>query len=300
MLVLRERGIDLHPVEDFDDIIDGIACWPDASIVVLRAFLDASRRDSGVLCVAGFAFGIDRAKKAEREWRAALSGKRCHMTDLHSRRADFAEFTAAQAGDLLKSLVSITRRHYSCAVAVSVDIETADRHLPKRSTDDSKVLLDGFRRPYSACLWFAMSALRKLARAKGTDGIAYIVESGDQYQTEASRFLSHCSSDEAMKEDLLLRSYNVLDKRDSRLLESADVLAWEWARHVERMLEGKPTRPSLSALLDARPDDLMSTNYLNDRCRVFHLTEAVLAKSGPKFEKLFLADSMESIHASLR
>lgn len=48
---------------------------------MLQVLSDANEKD-GVFCIAGVAFGIDRAKSAEKAWRALYGGRVAHMASL--------------------------------------------------------------------------------------------------------------------------------------------------------------------------------------------------------------------------
>ncbi|HYT15400.1 MAG TPA: hypothetical protein VEL80_03320, partial [Burkholderiales bacterium] len=107
----------MRSIEDFDELLDIFMPWKGGVAVVLRAFFDAStRRETDTFCVAGFAFGGDRAKKAEREWRTLMGDRIGHLTDLNARQGEFSGLDKDQAGDLLKGQVRIIRKYVSFGV----------------------------------------------------------------------------------------------------------------------------------------------------------------------------------------
>lgn len=249
--------------------------WDGDSAVVLSAYLDASKRDygngGGVLSVAAISYGADRAKKVTKEWIKLWGEKRCHMTDLHTRKkgGEFADWTSEQAGQYLKKSVQIINRNASHAVAVSCDIEELQRLAPKPSDLKPKVLAGGLSHQYGFCCHLAMGALARLVQ--GDDGIAYFFESGDDFQTESQNFLRWFVSHPEITM-YKRRSHTVLRKVDCRLFETTDIVAWEWAKHIERQGEGKGMRGSLRALLgdDIRMD--IPTNVMSPTRRCWHVT----------------------------
>ena len=168
----------------FHDLLDLVV--PDGgAVALLAAYFDASRMDSGVFCVAGFAFGRDRAKKAERAWRALWGNTICHMADLHTRKKGsvFADWTSEQAGRRLKDCVRIINAHASYAVCVSCDLPEIERLAPMSAAKGSEIYLDAFRRAYATCCHLAMASLGNIVRENsGVPAVAYFFGSGDQYQ----------------------------------------------------------------------------------------------------------------------
>ena len=78
------------------------------------------------------------------------------------------------------------------------------------------------------------------------------------------------------------------------LLEAADILAWEWAKHVERVENGIKARPSLDALI-AAPDKPLgkSLHYESPKFRAMHFPRSALAVFLEKIRKYVLDDDAE-------
>jgi len=242
---------------------------------MLEAYFDASKRDGGILCVAGFAYGIDRAKTAMRALRTTWGEKQFHMTDLHSRPERHYGFTKAEAHDIFERTVQIPIANASFGIAVSCRLDEIQRLAPTQADPGSRDILSGFRTGYALCCHAAMAALGDLA-GPGTS-IAYFLEHGDEHQGEAREFIRLMTSHPiAAKFIYKMSSHKVLTKADCRLFELSDMLAWEWAKHVERTAASMPIRPSLQAILG---DDLAKKGELNVKSanrRGWHLTGAPL------------------------
>ena len=244
---------------------------------MLEAYFDASKRDGGILCVAGFAYGTDRAKKATRALRSTWGETLFHMTDLHSKPERRYGFSKAQAHNIFERTVQIPIASASFGVAVSCRLDEIQRLAPTRADPGSKEILAGFRTGYAMCCHAAMAALGDLA---GTStSIAYFFERGDEHQGESQEFMRLMHSHPiAAKSIYKMSSHTVLTKADCRLFELSDMLAWEWAKHVERTDASTPIRPSLKAILG---NDLAKKGELNVKSvnrRGWHMTGAPLER----------------------
>lgn len=268
--------------------------------MVLRAYFDASRRQSGVSCVAGVAFGIDRAKKAEREWHRIFGAQGCHMTDLHARKGAFAGISKEEADRLCRAAVRVINDHASFIAVVSCHDEEVRRQAPREAAADSEPLLDSARSAYNCGLHWTMMALGTLLGRQ--QRIQYWFERGDEFQGAARRFLATLNDPRA---DALRRSYcygsdAFVSKADAVLFDAADIVAWEWGKHVDRLREGKGARPSLVALMDGpcvvsqQPFLWSATRYAN------HYTGKPLENYFSKMQRLMLATSHEEVDAVLR
>lgn len=284
--------------EDFDELLEILMPWAGGHAVMLRAFIDASTRESDIFCVAGIAFGADRARKAERAWRSLMGERIAHLTDMHARRGAFADFTQEQGGETLKQQVAIINRFASFGVAFSCDLAEMNKLLPSHAAEDeSELILDGFRRAYSTLSHLTMHTLGRMAvRAEGA-GIAYIFESGDEYQSESSRFIDHATQKGSpLREVYQYRSHGYVDKPDARLLETGDVLAWEWAKHIERGRAGIGMRRSLEAML-GEPAELTERGIRTEKYFCLHVSGAELERFCDKVGRLLLATDPAEVQA---
>jgi hypothetical protein len=129
--------------------------------------------------------------------------------------------------------------------------------------------LDGFRRAYATCCHLAMTTLGELIRVNnGIPAVAYFFESGDRYQAQSQRFISQITTAPLLKDSYCHKSHTVADKADARLLETADILAWEWAKHRDRVRSHQPTRPSLIAVLNPDSSGHMGETDFASRTRM--------------------------------
>lgn len=259
--------------------------WSGGHAIVLEAYFDASKRD-GNFCVAGYAFGLDDAKKATRDWKRLWGSTQCHMTDLSATTPaeDFKGWTAAQTKERIEAAIPIINEWASFGVAVSVDLAELASLAPTTADPKSEVILGGFRTPYALCCHAAMVAMGHIT---GNSDNAYFFEFGDTNQGESATFTAWMQRYPRIARRLYgMRSYAILPAADSRLFEMADILAWEWAKHIERDKARSPLdengvtrqRGSLRALLGSGLQKDSETNFISANRRAWHMTGAPLQR----------------------
>lgn len=234
------------------ELLRACAPWEDGTLAMLRAYVDAGTQ-GGVMAVAVVCYGLDRAIKAERAWRQVFGGRVVRMANLHNGKGPFAEDDKDERSKLLRDGVDVVLANVSHIAVISCDVSEVRALGVKTSNPDrdSVRLLDGFMNPYPACLHWAMSAAGTLA-GRQKDPIAYFIESGDEFQGQADAYLGHIRRHphgDAVKGMYQMGAVSILEKSDMRLFDTADVVAWEWARHVGRVRAEEPSRKSLVALM---------------------------------------------------
>lgn len=223
-------------------------------VVALRACVDAGEQD-GVFCVAAVAFGYDRAVKANRQWERLMKGRTFHMTDLHARKNEFEGIDDDEVDAIMRGTVGIIRDCASYAVAVSCDAALVADMLPvaAQKHPDMQNLLSGFRSTYGFMCHFAMYALGLRAN-EGRPGrhISYLFEQGDEGQRGLRKYLEFLGEEPHHRLFLNGYSFNratVASKDEIEgVFHASDLVAWEWARHVNRHRSGKPIRRSLAEI----------------------------------------------------
>ena len=286
---------------DFAEALDAAMPWADGTIFMLRACFDASERESGVFCVAGVAFGVDRARKADREWSTAFDGRRLHMADLHARKGDFEGISAEDAGRYCQSAVRIINRYATAVVAVSCDVDEVEQHRPRGPQFDSHQITDISRSAYNLCVHLTMMGLGGML---GRDGqkVQYWFELGDKFQSASRRFLESLNhpKHEPLRQAYCYGSDAFVSKADAPLFDAADMVAWKWGKHIDRVRVGQPPRPSLAALMgslcvvDGKPGH-------KARGRVaIHACGKPMARYFRKQSALILARSHEEVAAIIR
>jgi hypothetical protein len=230
-------------------------------VVVLRACIDASTRDSGLFTVAGVAYGYDRAVKANSEWKSALGNRQFHMTDLNAREGDFKGISDDEVDEIMRATVGIVRKYASYSVAVSCDLDQVAEFLPVTSSPDpdSREILAAFRSAYGVMCHVCMHYLGGRANQYGKAGrqIMYTLEMGDSGQKGLRRYIEFFENKPEWDKNTYLNDYSLHSMQVTRkseipgALHATDLIAWEWSKHIERHKAGKPIRASLSAMVGA-------------------------------------------------
>jgi hypothetical protein len=286
--------------EYFHEILELALPWDNGYLVVLRAFFDASTLETGTFTVAGLAFRRADATKAESDWRDLMGDTVAHLTDLHGRFGDFTGYSNDDAGELLKAQVRIIRRYATFKVAYSCDLNEVSALLPTNedAANGLEPMLDGFRRPYALCAHMCMHTLGMMLAREGSTypRVSYMFESGDDYSAESSRFIEHAAKN-GMREIYSYRGHFYVPKGDARLLETADVLAWEWGNHLDRFKQGRHIRPSIKAIFEDGGDALSATSYQAGRHFARHLTGNPLRWYLRTVKALVKATTQEQVNA---
>lgn len=132
----------------FDTLLD----YCPGSVALLQAYFDESERANGLLCVAGYVFGPQQARKLTREFREVFG---CyggfHMKDLTARRKGFRGISEDEQARLVKAAVDIVKVRFRYGITVSVAIEEYESLAPK--------WIRGFKKPYPFLCHLAMTGV---------------------------------------------------------------------------------------------------------------------------------------------
>jgi hypothetical protein len=251
-------------VRGFHELLDILLPKRNGLAVILKAFFDASARpQSGVFCVAGFAFRKLQLQKFDRDW-WRLFGKYggCHMKELTQLRGRFVGIDRAEADRLTKQAVAIMCQRTLYGVAVSCYLQEMNALLPK--------WIRGFEHAYPVCCHQAMVLLAIHMNKFGSDDqVAYTFETGDLYAGSAHQFMERASADPSLRKALRHNSHTFANNDDVLALQAADMWAWEFAKYIDETAgqRKRVMRKSLAALLRGR-----NSNLDRDRFIFNHLT----------------------------
>jgi hypothetical protein len=223
---------------------------------VLKAYFDASKRESGTFCVAGYAFTSSQVKKFDREWWALFGGYGgCHMTDLANKRGAFEGISEKEASRLVRGAIAIIKRRAAYGAVISCELPEIDRLLPK--------WIIGFQHAYPVCCHLAMTAMGNFIADKRGDSISYFFESGDLYSGVAHWFMGRTEDVPELKESYRHYSHTFIGKDDALALQAADVLAWEWTKFRDETLNRRvrKMRKSLIVLMADDKGDFNEKQY---------------------------------------
>ena len=233
---------------------------------MLQAYFDESERESGVFCIAGYAFVPQQVKKFVKEWSrlfASYPGG-LHMRDLVHRTRAFKGIDQTDQRNLICEAVKIINRRITGGFAVSCNLHEVDSLSPK--------WMRGFSHAYPILCHLAMTSVGMLLeKIHSSDRVTYIFESGHPREIEARDFIRN-----ALRSKELLESYRhsgdaFLPKADAIPLQAADLLAWEWAKFRDETLEHRirPIRKALQALMGNKLERYEGTHVTGEPLRVF-------------------------------
>jgi hypothetical protein len=254
-----------NPADDLLDAAMPATGWA----VMLNAYFDESGRTGGIFAVAGWAYDRRQARKCRKDWSQLFQKYgECHMTDLALKQKQFEGISDKEAGRLIQRAISIINKCASFGVAISCDSHELESFLPK--------WIQGFEGAYPVCCHVAMTMLGGLVEE--TEEIAYFFESGHRHQKQAHRFMSRVLDTPELKKSYRHYSHTFADKKDMKQLQTADVLAWEWAKFFDETVikDERRMRKSLESLITKggmTPDD-----YNTDYFKGMHITGAPLRK----------------------
>ncbi len=244
-----------HPTHNYlDDLLFGrmaMLGWP---YVMLMAYADESGTgpNDAAICVGGLLFKEQAAKSLTHEWRAAISdfGIKCfHATDCAHRKREFSGLTPLQCGQLYTRLITLIREYASCGIITGCT-------MPEQ--EFKKLWPNGIRYSrYSACAYYTIMYMRHQARELGDDEVIFSFEIGHPKFKELRTLVAQ------LKNKNLIRSpFRFPEKREEPLLQTADILCYEWSKHLnERKAESsRPPRLSLKNL----PKTIMAEFLVGD------------------------------------
>ncbi len=283
-------------------------------LVALRACIDHSTKLSGVFSIAGVTFGYDRAVKAHRKWERILDGRTFHMTDLNAREGDFKGISDSEKHQIMVGTIDIIRQYASHVVAVSCDAELVADHLPTiaRGNQDNQQMLAAFRSPYGYMCHLTMTALGGKANRSGRQSrrqISYIFERGDEGQKGLMRYLEFLQEGPEDR-GIFLDSYSLAsetvtpkDKMEG-IFHAADLVAWEWGKHVERQRKNLPERKSMAALFGGNTALVESKHGQTlsnaEKCYFRHFRPEKLQHTLRFFRSALVAQSRDEVWAEFR
>jgi len=245
-----------------DDIWDELLPDGEESVVVLRAYIDASSRehvnsldgDKGdLLTVAGYLFeSRQTARGFTKRWRDTFGTETetFSWADLVARKKPFRRLreNRPEHDRLIAAGISIVREFAVAGTVSSCWKQDVEHYGP--------TWIKGFGHAYSIAGHMAMVGLG--AWAKRNDyhgrGITYLIEAGDEGYDRLNHLLSYAAKSPQVADMYQWSGHGVTPKAPNSPFHAPDTLAWEWGKFVtETALERKrPMRMSMVNLLMGR------------------------------------------------
>lgn len=246
---------------------------------LVEVYFDESQSDEEqILCLAGYVFRKERAIELQSKWESVLKEYDVpifHMVDCAHGTKNFANLSKNKRVALQIKLFDLLKEHMECGFAVTFDLRYAYLCPSARSSNIEKLS------PYGLCCYWCLMHARGWANRDGGEmEIAYFFEAGHNNEREASKIVSDTFSEPKNCELYRYAGHAFIPKTKAVLLQTADILAWHWRKHLADKKNGKPgMRKDLLSLLD-KPH--FTTNFDKRTIKQFL---AVVRKDDPSTAK---------------
>jgi hypothetical protein len=194
-----------------------------------------------VFCVAGYFLASERAKLMDEEWGEVLQQHRIpyfHMVDCAHGNGIFSKpMEVEERIEIVRKLIAIIKRYVIMGFSFLARKELFE--ITEKNSD-----------PYTACTQIAVFAIKAYLEMHRIDrDIACFFEAGHKNKGRAYRNIADNLTD-------LSASVSFGKKEEIRLLQAADLLAWQSTKYAKDGLNKKSIRKDFASLLE-HPHSLM-------------------------------------------
>jgi hypothetical protein len=217
------------------------------AMIQVEAYFDESGSHSGapVLCVAGYLFQVNRARRLTRSWRAALDEKGLpyfRMSECAHGNGPFASLTKPERIQLAARMIEIIKRDTIQGIAVTVNEAEFREHMLQHALVGSS---------YSFAAHVILAGVASWIGANPTTGsVAYFFEAGHLSQPEANAIMTLLFRSPRAKASHRYAGHAFVEKETTPAVQAADLLAWQWYTDRRHHLEGRPRRKDCAILLE--------------------------------------------------
>ena len=207
---------------------------------LIEGYFDESSSDtkSGLFCIAGYFLTSDAARSLDAEWDAVLREHGLpyfHMVDCAHGAAPFHEKSKEERSLIARKLIELIKSHTAEGFAV-----VCDRAMYKRASEPES------EDAYTYAARMAVGGIKQFVEQSYLRGdIACFFEAGHKSQGRAySKMAEEVRSG-------LAASVTFHGKTQLRLLQAADILAWQVLKYVKDRREGaRPPRKDFLSLME--------------------------------------------------
>ncbi|WP_373503738.1 DUF3800 domain-containing protein [Aestuariivirga sp.] len=222
-------------------------------MALFHAYFDDSGKDGRfpIQVIAGYVALPKNARALEIRWRQALQKYDLpyfHMVDCAQGTKTFKGRSREQSSEAIKHFIGIIRQHVSLGFAFATPL-----HRYKFESTIGK--------PYKFCAEMILAYMfQELDRHFGSQyRILFHYEAGHQDGAEALRSFSLDKGSQTRKGSA---SFSFVSKSDSGMIQAADILAWQYSKHIKNLVESRrPPRKDFLALMDDRTKLLAGMPY---------------------------------------
>jgi hypothetical protein len=195
-------------------------------MISYEAYLDESYESSELFAVAGYLFRCEQAHEAEVAWKQALDEfglPYFHMVDCAHGVGLFKGMTQRRRSEIAARMIALTAKSEFGFVAL-----VNPSRFSKVNTNAD---------PYIFCVDILVMSLCAWLSDKGPSQIAFFLESGHASASKSASKIDRLKSDPDVAKCYL--SYTFAQKEDVRLLQAADLLAWQSTKFIKDKISKK-------------------------------------------------------------
>ena len=194
------------------------------------------------LCLAGYVFEKDAALAFDVAWQQMLA--RHGLAFFHMKEcvhkgagpAGFGPLSMPERDIAARDAIALIKAHAARGITISLDKSAANEMCNRGIWEN----------PYAFVTGQTMYGIRAWADAVKLEGtVAYVFESGAtgwfQAQEAVRRVMG--MSDIALRNSFRIDSFTQSSKTSALPLQAADMLAWHWRKHLDRLRKGIPPAP---------------------------------------------------------
>jgi hypothetical protein len=217
-------------------------------VPLLEAYFDESGSHEGapVLCVAGYLFERTKRDRLDFLWKEVLDRYSLpffHMVDCAHGNSPFNKLTKEERIAVESEMIAIIREHALFGFAIAV-VEKEYNELFPRSPGNP------LGSAYTYCCWTLLSVIHEwIVRNQFNGKIAYYFEAGHKNESEANEIMNIIFGNPNLRASYRYAAHGFVDKKEIRAIQTADIIAWQHAIDVKRMLKGQPKRADFVALI---------------------------------------------------
>lgn len=204
-------------------------------MVMFEGYFDESgsfNEESGIFCISGYFLTAENARAMDAEWLRVLIDHKLpyfHMVDCAHGNKTCAEMPVEERSEIASKCIALIKEFTLEGFSA---LTRKDNFAPTEDAPDV----------YSYCVSLSVQALRAFLKSIDATGeLAFFFESGHNSQ---GRAYNHVAKEIAN----LSASLSFADKRDVRLLQAADLLAWQSTKFAKDQSSG--ARPPRKDFLD--------------------------------------------------
>lgn len=215
-------------------LIDILAPVDRDAMAFLECYFDESGTHAGsqALCVAGYLFEREACKALDLGWKKILDDYRLpffHMTDCAHNTPPFDHLSRDECIEAEKAAIALINEHALLGLAIVVNENDYKAMFGDNSPGGS---------PYAYCCWQILAGIRVWIKQTNFEGeIAYFFEAGHDSEGEADALMKRIFKNPELRANYRYAAHSFVDKVKVRPVQTADILAWQWATQMKRWLK---------------------------------------------------------------